>query len=166
VSDVPEEKVGGVTEVSEKTCLLMMEELSFFPFMEEKDFVDVPCYFKRRLVKAGDVLFREGDTCDDLAYIIAGRLEIKKATDFQGKEFILGIYGRGSLVGELCFLDSSPRPYTAVALEECSLVELSKENFDTMVAEVPELGIKFLKGLLLAASIRLRKSFDRMAAIF
>jgi len=31
---------------------------------------------------------------------------------------------------------------------------------------VPELGIKFLKGLLLAASTRLRKSFDRMASIF
>jgi CRP/FNR family cyclic AMP-dependent transcriptional regulator len=166
VKDISEEKAAGESEVSEETCLVMMEELSFFPFMEEKDFADVPCYFKRRLVKAGEVLFHEGDACDYLAYIIDGRLEIKKATDFQGKEFILGIYGRGSLVGELCFLDSSPRPYTAVALEECSLVELSKENFDTMVAEVPELGIKFLKGLLLASSIRLRKSFDRMAAIF
>ena len=164
MTDIPEEEAG--SEVSEKTCLVMMEELSFFPFMEEKDFTDIPCYFKRRLVKTGEVLFHEGDTCDYLAYIITGRLEIKKATDFQGKEFILGIYGRGSLVGELCFLDGSPRPYTAVALEECTLVELSKANFDTMVAEEPELGIKFLKGLLLAVSIRLRKSFDRMAAIF
>jgi CRP-like cAMP-binding protein len=166
VKDIPEEKAGSESEVSEKTCLVMMEELSFFPFMEEKDFVDIPCYFKRRLVKAGELLFREGDSCDYLAYIIAGKLEIKKATEFQGKEFVLGIYGKGSLVGELCFLDSSPRPYSAVALEESTLVELSKENFDTMVAEVPELGIKFLKGLLLASSIRLRKSFDRMAAIF
>ena len=166
MKDVPEEKAEGGSEVSEETCLVMMEELSFFPFMEEKDFVDVPCYFKRRQVKAGDVLFREGDACDYLAYIITGRLEIKKATDFQGKEFILGIYGSGAIVGELCFLDGSPRPYTAVALEECTLVELSKENFDAMIAGVPELGIKFLKGLLLAASIRLRKSFDRMAAIF
>jgi CRP-like cAMP-binding protein len=166
VKDVPEEEAAGGSEVSEKTCLLMMEELSFFPFMEEKDFTDIPCYFKRRLVKAGEVLFREGEPCGYLAYIITGRLEIKKATDFQGKEFILGVYGKGSLVGELCFLDGSPRPYTAVALEECTLVVLSKENFDAMAAEEPELGVKFLKGLLLAASIRLRKSFDRMAAIF
>jgi CRP-like cAMP-binding protein len=166
VKAVPEKDDGGVSEVSEKTCLVMKEELSFFPFMEEKDFLDIPCYFKRRLVKAGEVLFREGDSCDYLAYIITGKLEIKKATEFQGKEFVLGIYAKGSLVGELCFLDRSPRPYSAVALEECTLVELSKENFDAMVAEVPELGIKFLKGLLLAASIRLRKSFDRMAAIF
>ena len=166
MNDISEEKVGGESEVSEKTCQVMMDELSFFPYMEEKDFAGLPCYFKPRQVKAGDVLFREGDVCDYLAYIIAGRLEIKKATDFQGKEFILGIYGRGAIVGELCFLDGSPRPYTAVALEECTLVELSKENFDSMIAEVPELGIKFLKGLLLAASIRLRKSFDRMAAIF
>jgi hypothetical protein len=35
-----------------------------------------------------------------------------------------------------------------------------------MLNECPELGVKFLKGLFLAVSIRLRKNFDRMASIF
>lgn len=153
-------------EVSEETCLVMKEELSFFPFMDRKDLADVPCYLKRREVKAGEVLFREGDPCDYLAYIVAGSLEIRKQTEFQGKQFILGLYGEGSLVGELCILDAVPRQVTATAKEDSTLIVLSRENFEKMLSDYPELGVKFLKGLLLAVSIRLRKSFDRISSIF
>lgn len=152
--------------VSEKTCRAMKNELSFFPFLEEKDLSGVPCFFERREVKAGELLFHEGDPCDYLAYIIKGSLEIKKQTEFQGRKFILGIYGEGSIVGELCILDAVPRAVTAVAKEDTTLVVLTREQLDQMLSQCPELGVKFLKGLLLAVSIRLRKSFDRMSSIF
>ena len=153
-------------EVDEKTCLVMKDELSLFPFLEEKDLTEVPCYFHRRQVKAGELLYSEGDSCDYLAYIIEGSLEIKKQTEFADKKFILGIYGQGSIVGELCILDQVPRVVTAVAKEDTTLVVLTQENFEKMLDECPELGVKFLKGLFLAVSIRLRKNFDRMASIF
>lgn len=153
-------------EVSEKTCLVMKNELSLFPFLDEKDLAEVPCFFERRTVKAGVTLFREGDPCDYLAYIVGGSLQIKKQTEFQEKRFILGIYGAGSIVGELCIIDDVPRVVTAVAREDSTLVVLTRENFDAMLTTCPELGVKFLKGLLLAVSIRLRKSFDRMSSIF
>lgn len=152
--------------VSEKTCLVMKNELSFFPFLEEEDLADMPCYFEPKEIREGEVLCREGDPCDFVAFIVSGRLEIKKETEFKGKEFVLGIYSAGSMVGELCIIDDHPRPYTAVALEDCSLIRMSKGNFEKMLEEEPGLGVKFLRGLLLASSIRLRKSFDRMAAIF
>ena len=162
-----EEKDFVVTgEVSEETCLVMKNELSFFPFMDEKDLAEVPCFLERREVKAGEMLFSEGDPCDYLAYIVEGALEIRKETEFRGKQFILGIYGEGSLVGELCILDAVPRQVTATARDDTTLIVLSRENFDRMLAGYPELGVKFLKGLLLAVSIRLRKSFDRMSSIF
>jgi CRP-like cAMP-binding protein len=154
------------SEVSEETCLVMKDELSFFPFMDKKDLAEVPCFLERRDVKAGEVLFSEGETCDYLAYIVSGSLEIKKQTEFEGKKFILGIYGEGSIVGELCILDDAPRQVTASAKEDSTLIVLSRENFDKMLTQYPELGVKFLKGLLLAVSIRLRKSFDRMSSIF
>lgn len=154
------------SEVDEKTCLVMKDQLSLFPFLEEKDLAEVPCYFQRRQVKAGQLLYSEGDPCDYLGYIVKGSLEIKKQTEFADKKFILGIYGEGSIVGELCILDQVPRVVTAVAKEDTTLVVLTQENFEKMLKECPELGVKFLKGLFLAVSIRLRKNFDRMASIF
>ena len=160
------EALPGGGEVSEQTCLLMKAELSLFPYLSEEDLGDLPCYFRHLKVKSGEEIFREGDPCEFLGYIIEGSIEIKKETEFQGKAFVLGIYGAGSIVGESCILDAAPRAVTAVAREDTTLVVLSRENLERMLDESPAVGAKFLKGLLLAVSIRLRKSFDRMAAIF
>ena len=152
--------------VSEKTCLVMKEELSFFPFLEKNELLEMPCYFQPQEYGEGDTVFEEGEPCDFVGFIVSGRLEIKKETEFKGKTFVLGIYSEGSMVGELCICDGHPRPYTAVALEDTTLIKVSKENLAKMIEERPDLGAKFLKGLLVSASIRLRKSFDRMASIF
>lgn len=152
--------------VSEKTCLVMKEELSFFPFLDKGELLEMPCYFQPQEYEKGEVVCEEGGPCDFVGFIVSGRLEIKKQTEFKGKAFILGIYSEGSMVGELCICDDHPRAYTAVALEKSTLIKISKENFSKMFEERPDLGAKFLKGLLLSTSIRLRKSFDRMASIF
>jgi len=155
-----------MAEVSEKLCLEMKQELSLFHFLEEEDLVDLPCYFDLRELKAGETLCREGDPCEFVAFIVSGRLEVKKQTEFEGKQVILGVYSKGSIVGELCILDGQPRALTAVAIEDTTLVTLSRESFDRLLREHPELGVKFLKGMLVTVSIRLRKSFDRLASIF
>lgn len=156
--------VAGV--VSEKTCMVMKEELSFFPFLDKEELADMPCYFQPQEYAPGEVVCQEGDPCEFVGFIVSGRLEIKKQTEFKGKTFVLGIYSAGSMVGELCICDNHPRPYTAVALEKTTLIKVSRENFAKMIDERPDIGAKFLKGLLMSASIRLRKSFDRMASIF
>jgi CRP/FNR family cyclic AMP-dependent transcriptional regulator len=153
-------------EVSEKTCLVMKEELSLFPFLEKEELLEMPCYFQPQEYAAGEIVCEEGGPCDFVGFIVSGSCEIKKETEFKGKTFVLGIYSAGSTVGELCICDNSPRPYTAVALEKTTLIKISRDNFSKMLEERPDLGAKFLKGLLLATSIRLRKSFDRMASIF
>jgi CRP/FNR family cyclic AMP-dependent transcriptional regulator len=152
--------------VTEKTCLVMKEELSFFPFLEKDELLEMPCYFQPKEYAKGDIICEEGGPCDFVGFIVSGRCEIKKQTEFKGKTFILGIYAEGSMVGELCICDDHPRAYSAVALEDTTLITISRNNFAKMLVERPDLGAKFLKGLLLSTSIRLRKSFDRMASIF
>jgi CRP-like cAMP-binding protein len=55
---------------------------------------------------------------------------------------------------------------TARALDDTDLLVITHENFEKLTEEHPELGVKLLKGMLLAVSTRLRKSYDRLAAIF
>jgi CRP/FNR family cyclic AMP-dependent transcriptional regulator len=153
-------------EVSEDLCLWMKKELSLFPYFKENDLADLPCFFDLVKVPAGEMVCKEGDLCDFLAFIVSGRLEITKQTEFPGKHVVIGVYSRGTVLGELCLLDDHPRAVTAVALEDSMLVTLSRQNFNLMLEAYPESGVKFLKGLLLAVSIRLRKSYERLAAIF
>jgi CRP/FNR family cyclic AMP-dependent transcriptional regulator len=151
---------------SQDVCLRMKREHGYFSFLGDEDFPDLAEYLECRQVEAGETLWSETDPGNDVAFIVEGRLEIKKATEFEGKEIVLGVLSAGAVAGELSFLDGSHRSVTAVALEPTSLLIIPRENFERLTQERPALGIKLLQGMLLAVSTRLRKTFERLAAIF
>ncbi|GAB4281977.1 MAG: hypothetical protein Kow0092_37090 [Deferrisomatales bacterium] len=153
-------------DVDAALCALVKRRLSHLYFLEEGDLEDVACYFRPLEVKAGEVAWREGDPCDSVAFVVSGSLEIKKETEFEGKQVVLGIYGPGAVAGELCFADRGPREVTAVALEDTCLIVIDRDRLEEMIEAHPALGVKFLRGLLLAVSRRLRQCFQRMASIF
>jgi len=144
----------------------MIDDHSVFSFLCEENLAELTGYFQYKTMKSGEVLWEEGAPCDYVAIISSGRVEIKKKTEFEGKYVVVGIYNRGAVVGALCILDNSPRAVTAVALEDVSLLVITPENFEKLIAAKPELGIKLLKGMLLSVSVRLRKSFERLARFF
>lgn len=153
-------------DVFGELCNCMKEKLSALSFLRANDLKELCGFFKCKNVAKGETLWNEGDICDYVAFIVSGRVEVKKETDFKEKQVIVGIYSNGAIVGELCILDGSPRAVTAVALEDVSLVLITRENFNKLIDEYPELGAQLMKGMLLSVSIRLRSSFARLAAIF
>ena len=155
-----------MTPTSDETCARMRRELRFFHFLSEDDLTDVAAYFSCRQLRAGEILWREGDVAAEEACIIAGRVEVKKETEFAGKQVVIGVYSAGTIVGELSILDDKPRAVTAVALQDTDVLLLSRENFDRLLPDPPEGGVRLLKGMRLAISPRLRKAFDRLASIF
>jgi len=144
----------------------MKRELGLFHYLEEEEVDRIGCYFERKVVAAKEILWNEGDPCDYIAFIITGRIEVKKKTEFPGREVIVGLYGPGSIAGELCIIDGEPRAVTAEAVEATTLVTLSRADLDRLLDEHPRIGGRFLKGILRRVSTRLRKSFDRLAEIF
>lgn len=153
-------------KVSPDLCARLKSELVSFRFLETGDLDFLAPFFTCRQVEAGEILWQEGEVCDFVLFIIEGRVSIKKETEFKGKQVIVGVYGKGTIVGEVCMLEYTPRAVTAVAMEDSYLLLLSRENLDRLLAADPAIGVKLLKGMLLTVSIRLRKSFDRLAAIF
>lgn len=85
-------------------------------------------YQTRKLFKAGDIILRQGDA-GDCAYIIEkGLVEIliEKAN---GAIARVGTRGAGTIIGEMAIVDNEPRIATIKALEDCSLLEITKEDF-------------------------------------
>jgi len=123
-------------------------------------------YLEHCLLEAGDVLWHEGDKSNCLAYILTGKLELLKATSFPGRPFVLGIFSSGSLVGEDSFLEEQSTHGTIQALEKTELLVLSRERFDTLSREQPELANQILKWLMNLLSARLHNTQGRLAAIF
>ncbi len=142
------------------------DDVKIFHLLSDDELDQIVPYFQVLCCPAGTTLFNEGDPGDYVGFITSGKLEIKKQTEFKGRQIILAILSKGSFVGELAMIDHLPRSATVVALENSDLVVLKRGSLDAIMEKHPFIGIKLLKGLNRILSIRLRKAVDRLAVIF
>jgi len=78
-------------------------------------------------LKAGDLLMQEGEK-GDCAYIIeTGSVEI--VIDRGDAQHVIGTRGAGALLGEMAMIDDQPRTASVRALEDCSVLVISREDF-------------------------------------
>lgn len=85
----------------------------------------------RKTFKKGATLIREGEF-GQCAYIIeAGNVEI--LVQRQGHAIQISTRGPGSIIGEMAMVDDKPRTATVCALDDCTVLEISREDFSRRV---------------------------------
>ena len=144
----------------------LKDKLQVFQLLTEEELNEVIPYFEHVKYPKGSTLFKEGDPGDYFGIVLAGKLEVKKQTEFKDKSIVLALLGKGSFTGELSMLDGQVRSAAVVALEDSELFILKRSTLDEFMEKQPHIGIKILKGIVKTMSIRLRRSVERMAAIF
>lgn len=149
---------------SENLCKLRDEVT--FSLLNEEDFAKIACFFESVTYPANTVIFREGDPAGFIGFVLSGKLEVKKRTEFKGNQLIIAILTKGALVGELSIFDENRRSSTVEAVEESSLLILRDNAFETLLRDYPEIGIKILKGFIRILSLRLRKTTERLTTVF
>ena len=142
------------------------EKFQFFQTLSLQECEDFLKFCEPTRVDAGKMLWEEGDEDNFAAFILNGKLGIKKRTEFGGRHVIVGVYAPGSVVGELCLLTQNPRSVTAEVIEATDALVLHSENFENMLREFPMLGLSLLRHIFLATSKRLTKSYERIASMF
>lgn len=150
-----------------KFIFSMKEQLILFHLLNEEEVERIIPYFEVVLYPAGTTLFNEGEPGDFIGFILSGLLEVKKQTEFEGRQIILGTLKKGSFVGELSLINPGETRFASVvALEDTELVVLERDALESLIQKYPDIGIKILKGLLQILTIRLRKSVERLTSIF
>lgn len=81
-----------------------------------------------KLFKAGEVIMSQGEMGSCAYFIQEGRVRIvvEKA---DGSFLDMGTRGPGSIIGEMAIVDNQPRSATIHTLENCTLLEITKEDF-------------------------------------
>ena len=81
-----------------------------------------------KLFKAGEVIMSQGEKGSCAYFIQEGRVRIvvEKA---DGSFLDMGTRGPGSIIGEMAIVDNQPRSATIESLENCTLLEITKEDF-------------------------------------
>ena len=76
-------------------------------------------------LKAGTVIYRQGEPGNCLLYIRTGRVQIKLISP-EGKVAIMAILGDDAIFGETCLLGEETRVATALCLTDCVLVRVDR----------------------------------------
>ena len=88
--------------------------------------------------KANEMIFAEGDTPSYYFQIADGKVKINNFND-QGKEFIQGIISEGGSLVITALFTERLYPLNAVAIEDCKLIRLTKQNYLNLLKENPDL---------------------------
>ena len=145
---------------------LLCSKFECFRDFQPSELDDILKFCERVTAPAGQVIWKEGFGENDAAFILDGRLGIKKETDFSGKNVVIGVYAAGSIVGELCLLTDKPRTVSAVVMDPVDMVVLHSHKFEEMIERYPLVGLRLLKHLFLSTSKQLTRSYERIASIF
>lgn len=98
---------------------------------------------RRRLVTKGSTLYRQRDISSVFHFVLKGRIQVSVFQQ-DGTVFILEVMGPWSICGEGAAIDSYPRIASAVALEDCELIEFDFNRIQQEFATHPDLAVALL----------------------
>jgi signal transduction histidine kinase len=132
----------------------MTEEQSFdkvsllrlaFKGLEESELQEMAPLMELHTYPLNHVLCHEG-AFEDVFYIIAeGQVEItKKLIDGQDEQ-LLRLGGKGDMVGEMALIQNAPRAATVRTVTECTVLEMEKSDFETILSHSPRMAIDIVR---------------------
>jgi signal transduction histidine kinase len=129
-----------------------------FKGLEDNELEEVAALTELRTYPPNYVLCHEG-AYEDVLYIIAdGQVVITQKLIDGEEDRVLRVGGRGDVVGEMALIQSAPRAATVLTTTECTVLEMEKEDFETILSRSPRMAIDLIRITL----DRLRANDQRM----
>ncbi len=128
----------------ESSAIEQLKRVPIFSSLSEQEFNFLTARLVQRRAAAGELVFSEGDPCAGLYVVHSGNLRIFKSSA-GGREQVLAIEGPGSSVAELPVFDGGKYPASAQAVTDCVLIFFSKEDFQTLCLQHPQVALKVLR---------------------
>jgi CRP/FNR family transcriptional regulator len=129
----------GVTQV----CLA---HLWLFQALSDAEVEALTAAAWRKPFAKGQYVFIQGDPAALLFVIKAGRVKLVK-TDEDGTEILVDIRKAGDFLGETFLSADTDYPLTAECVEDSLLCGFSKESFEQLVTQHPNIGLQIMRNM-------------------
>lgn len=130
----------------EKRILAHLKKIPLFGDIGAESLAKVASKVEVREQPRRTVLYMPGDPGTAIFLIAAGRVKISKITR-DGKELTLAYRSQGELFGEACLIDGGPREEMAEPMENTTLLEMPRAEFERLVQTHASLGWRMTKAL-------------------
>ncbi len=81
-----------------------------------------------KTIKSGEIFIRQGTEAKSAYIIESGQVEVQIQKQ-DGTIQVVGTRGPGSIIGEMALIDDAPRTASVVALGDCRLLEITRDDF-------------------------------------
>lgn len=139
---------------------LMLLENKLFQDLSESQLDTILEFTSVHEREAGDVLFKEGAHGDSMCVVLEGSLKVYKR---KGEDEVeLATLQEGKSVGEMALVDGMPRSATVRAEEDVTVLVFTRQSFEKLSKQHPELAIQLLTSITKMLSINLRSTSKKL----
>lgn len=121
--------------------VLFLKSIELFSQIPSEDLAQVALISGEEARESGEEIFAEGDAGDALYLVLDGRVRIHK------QDRLIAELGERECFGEMAILDAAARSASATAQGECRLLKISREDFQEIMSEKPEIAMGIIKVL-------------------
>ncbi|MFC1851036.1 Crp/Fnr family transcriptional regulator [candidate division CSSED10-310 bacterium] len=140
--------------------LSMLKNTYLFNIFSSEELVDILMMCDHETRTAGYIVFEEGDIPDRFYIIITGKVTVYQSIPGK-KNVILAELQGGDFFGEMSLLDSFPRSATSKVEEDSFLLSMTFDNFNELMNQEKNVGIKWLWTFCRILSSRLRDTNEK-----
>ena len=117
---------------------------SVFGQLPEQKRDEITQAMEHQVAAPGTIIFRQGGPGDRFYVIQSGKVRVFRK-DAGGLERDLSVLGAGESFGEMALLTGEMRSANVEAIEETRLMVLSKEQFERILEDFPDITLAFVK---------------------
>jgi CRP-like cAMP-binding protein len=139
----------------------LLKNVAIFKDLDEAELDAVAEVCKEEKLESGVYVFHEGESGNRLYVIVTGEVRISRDVPGSGEE-ALAVLKPGALFGEMSVFDRSDRSTHAISNGGCTLLTISRPDFEMLLDFNRELAYKVLWACVRVLSSRLRSTNDSL----
>jgi CRP/FNR family transcriptional regulator len=113
-------------------------KIPLFSSLSEEEIGEIRRCMKIRVFKKKDTIFSEGDPSNRFFVLVSGKVKITKLSR-EGKEIIIELISKGDFFGGFAVLKGFPYPANAIAMEDSSVLLISRTDFLRVIERFPNI---------------------------
>lgn len=134
--------------------------------LDEEDVSRLAQVLERHELRAGEMVFREGEEGERMYFIARGSVSIGVGVEGEGRDVRLATFSAGVVFGEMSLVQGERRSADARATADTVvLYSLSRTALDQLSRTDPELGMRVYRNLARELATRLRNTTRTLRAI-
>ena len=136
----------------------VLKNSRLFGDLEVKELKKLVTIGQEHYYRAGEELFHQGDSADELLLIAHGSVRIAKGLSLQEEEEDVIRLGSGSYFGEMAAVEGNEdRPVSVYAIEKAAVLGFKSEKLAKLCDDDPELGYHVYRAITKAFARRIHR---------